>query len=207
MELGPDDRSYIKGTFTGQLIGEKDGKHYAIYNLKKPLFESLRGATVEKLSLKNVSISGKDDIGSLANEATDNTKIKQVHVDGVWLGRGIGGLLAKADQSSITESSFKGRIVNTYETTAAYNIGGLVGHLTGGRASLTKSKATVAISSNTNSSDQTVGGLAGLVDKMRIYRIAMLKVISTMSSTLVELRVWLDICGIEKRMRNSMQED
>ena len=166
VDLGPDDRSYIRGTFTGQLIGEKDGKRYAIYNLKKPLFESLRGATVEKLSLKNVSISDKDDIGSLANEATDNTKIKQVHVDGVLAGeRGIGGLLAKADQSSITESSFKGRIVNTYETTAAYNIGGLVGHLTGGRASLTKSKATVAISSNTNSSDQTVGGLAGLVDQ------------------------------------------
>ena len=166
VELGPDERSYIKGTFTGQLIGEKDGKKYAIYNLKKPLFENLSGATVEKLSLKNVTISGKNDIASLANEATNGTKIKQVHVDGVLAGeRGIGGLLAKADQSSITESSFKGRIVNTYETTAAYNIGGLVGHLTGNRASLTKSKATVAISSNTNSSDQTVGGLAGLVDQ------------------------------------------
>ncbi|KXU00770.1 Zinc metalloprotease zmpB precursor [Streptococcus oralis] len=166
VELGPDDRSYIKGTFTGQLIGEKDGKQYAIYNLKKPLFETLNGATVEKLSLKNVSISGKDDIGSLAYKAQNGTKIKQVHVDGVLAGeRGIGGLLAKAEQSSITESSFKGRIINTYETTAAYNIGGLVGHLTGNRALLTKSKATVAISSNTNSSDQTVGGLAGLVDQ------------------------------------------
>lgn len=166
VELGPDDRSYIKGNFTGQLIGEKDGKQYAIYNLKKPLFETLSSATVEKLSLKNVSISGKDDIGSLAYEAQNNTKIQQVHVDGVLAGeRGIGGLLAKAEQSSITESSFKGRIINTYETTAAYNIGGLVGHLTGNRALLTKSKATVAISSNTNSSDQTVGGLAGLVDQ------------------------------------------
>ena len=166
VELGPDERSYIKGTFTGQLIGEKDGKQYAIYNLKKPLFETLSSATVEKLSLKNVTISGKDDIGSLAYEAQNNTKIQQVHVDGVLAGeRGIGGLLAKAEQSSITESSFKGRIINTYETTAAYNIGGLVGHLTGNRASLTKSKATVAISSNTNSSDQTVGGLAGLVDR------------------------------------------
>lgn len=166
VELGPDDRSYIKGTFTGQLIGEKDGKQYAIYNLKKPLFETLSSATVEKLSLKNVSISGKDDIGALAYEAHNSTKIQQVHVDGVLAGeRGIGGLLAKADQSSITESSFKGRIINTYETTAAYNIGGLVGHLTGDKALLTKSKATVAISSNTNSSDQTVGGLAGLVDQ------------------------------------------
>lgn len=129
VELSTDDKSYIKGTFTGQLIGEKDGKHYAIYNLKKPLFENLSGATVEKLSLKNVAISGKNDIGSLANEATNGTKIKQVHVDGVLAGeRGVGGLLAKADQSSIAESSFKGRIVNTYETTDSYNIGGLVGH-------------------------------------------------------------------------------
>ena len=166
VELSPDERSYIKGTFTGQLIGEKDGKNYAIYNLKKPLFENLNGATVEKLSLKNVTISGKNDIASLATEATNGTKIKQVHVDGVLAGeRGIGGLLAKADQSSIAESSFKGRIVNTYETTDAYNIGGLVGHLTGKNASIAKSKATVAISSNTNSSDQTVGGLAGLVDQ------------------------------------------
>ena len=166
VELGPDERSYIKGAFTGQLIGEKDGKQFAIYNLKKPLFETLSGARVEKLSLKNVSISGKDDIGSLTYEAQNRTKIKQVHVDGVLAGeRGIGGLLAKADQSSITESSFKGRIINTYETNAAYNIGGLVGHLTGNRALLTKSKATVAISSNTNTSDQTVGGLAGLVDQ------------------------------------------
>lgn len=166
VELGPDERSYIKGTFTGQLIGEKDGKNYAIYNLKKPLFENLSGATVEKLSLKNVAISGKNDIGSLANEATNGTKIKQVHVDGVLAGeRGVGGLLAKADQSSIAESSFKGRIVNTYETTDAYNIGGLVGHLTGKNASIAKSKATVTISSNTNRSDQTVGGLAGLVDQ------------------------------------------
>lgn len=166
VELSTDDKSYIKGTFTGQLIGEKDGKHYAIYNLKKPLFENLSGATVEKLSLKNVAISGKNDIGSLANEATNGTKIKQVHVDGVLAGeRGVGGLLAKADQSSIAESSFKGRIVNTYETTDAYNIGGLVGHLTGDRASINSSKSTVVISSNTNSSDQTVGGIAGLVDK------------------------------------------
>ncbi|VQI99537.1 immunoglobulin A1 protease [Streptococcus pneumoniae] len=166
VELSTDDKSYIKGTFTGQLIGEKDGKHYAIYNLKKPLFENLRGATIEKLSLKNVSISGKDDIGSLANEAKNGTTINEVHVDGLLGGeRGIGGLVAKVDQSNITNSSFTGRIVNTYETTASYNIGGLVGHLTGSKASLTKSKATVVISSNTNSSDQTVGGIAGLVDK------------------------------------------
>ena len=165
VELESDAKSYIKGNFTGKLIGEKDGKHYAIYNLKKPLFNNLSNATVEKLSLKNVSISGKNDIGSLANEATNGTKVNQVHVDGILAGeRGIGGLFAKSEQSSITDSSFKGRIINTYETTATYNIGGLVGHLTGENASIAKSKATIAISSNANSSDQTVGGLVGLVD-------------------------------------------
>lgn len=165
VELDPDAKSYITGTFTGRLIGEKDGKNYAIYNLKKPLFNNLSNATVEKLSLKNVAISGKNDIGSLANEATNDTKINQVHVDGILAGeRGIGGLLAKAEQSSISDSSFKGRIINTYETTTPYNIGGLVGHLTGKNASIAKSKATIAISSNANQSDQTVGGLVGLVD-------------------------------------------
>ncbi|WP_262081498.1 ZmpA/ZmpB/ZmpC family metallo-endopeptidase [Streptococcus sp. Marseille-Q5855] len=165
VELDPDAKSYITGTFTGRLIGKKDGKNYAIYNLKKPLFNNLSNATVEKLSLKNVAISGKNDIGSLANEATNGTKINQVHVNGILAGeRGIGGLLAKAEQSSISDSSFKGRIINTYETTTPYNIGGLVGHLTGKNASIAKSKATIAISSNANQSDQTVGGLVGLVD-------------------------------------------
>ena len=59
VELEPEAKSYIKGTFTGQLIGEKDGKQYAIYNLKKPLFETLSSATVEKLSLKMSPFQGK----------------------------------------------------------------------------------------------------------------------------------------------------
>ncbi|RRR15086.1 ZmpA/ZmpB/ZmpC family metallo-endopeptidase [Streptococcus pneumoniae] len=166
VELANTDNAYIKGTFTGKLIGKNNGKHYAIYNLKKSLFDSLSNATVENLSLKSVNISGKNDIGSLANEAKNGTTINEVHVDGLLGGeRGIGGLVAKVDQSNITNSSFTGRIVNTYEMKSAYNIGGLVGHLTGDRASINSSKSTVVISSNTNSSDQTVGGIAGLVDK------------------------------------------
>ncbi|MDV8649825.1 YSIRK-type signal peptide-containing protein [Streptococcus pneumoniae] len=65
---------------------------------------------------------------------------------------------------SVNKEEVSREIVST-STTAAYNIGGMVGHLTGDKALLTKSKATVAISSNTNTSDQTVGGLAGLVDR------------------------------------------
>ena len=166
VELENGASSYIKGRFTGKLFGSKDGKNYAIYNLKKPLFDTLSVATVENLTLKDVNISGKNDIGALANEANNATRINNVHVDGVLAGeRGIGGLVWKADNSKITNSSFKGRIVNSYETRSPYNIGGLVGQLTGINAVVDKSKATIAISSNADSTNQTVGGLAGLVEK------------------------------------------
>ena len=166
VELENGSSSYINGTFTGKLIGSKDGKNYAIYNLKKPLFNTLNTATVENLTLKDVNISGKNDIGALANEVNNATRINNVHVDGVLAGeRGIGGLVWKADNSKIANSSFKGRIVNSYETRAPYNIGGLVGQLTGINAVVDKSIATIAISSNADSTNQTVGGLAGLVEK------------------------------------------
>ena len=166
VELENGASSYIKGRFIGKLFGSKDGKNYAIYNLKKPLFDTLSGATVENLALKDVNISGKSDIGALANEANNATRINNVHVDGVLAGeRGIGGLVWKTDNSKITNSSFKGRIVNSYETRAPYNIGGLVGQLTGINALVDKSKATITISSNADSTNQTVGGLAGLVEK------------------------------------------
>lgn len=166
VELENGASSYIKGRFTGKLFGSKDGKNYAIYNLKKPLFDTLSGATVENLALKDVNISGKSDIGALANEANNATRINNVHVDGVLAGeRGIGGLVWKADNSKITNSGFKGRIINSYETRSPYNIGGLVGQLTGINAVVDKSKATITISSNADSTNQTVGGLAGLVEK------------------------------------------
>lgn len=166
VELENGASGYIKGRFTGKLFGSKDGKNYAIYNLKKPLFNTLSAATVENLSLKDVNISGKTDIGALANEANNETRINNVHVDGVLAGeRGIGGLVWKADNSKISNSSFKGRIVNSYETRSPYNIGGLVGQLTGINAVVDKSKATITISSNADSTNQTVGGLAGLVEK------------------------------------------
>ena len=166
VELENAASSYIKGRFTGKLFGSKDGKNYAIYNLKKPLFDTLSAATVENLALKDVNISGKTDVGALANEANNATRINNVHVDGVLAGEsGIGGLVWKADNSKITNSSFKGRIINSYETKAPYNIGGLVGQLTGINAVVDKSKATITISSNADSTNQTVGGLAGLIEK------------------------------------------
>ncbi|MTV80976.1 hypothetical protein GM546_14155, partial [Streptococcus pneumoniae] len=57
-ELGENQESYVTKNFTGTLIGSHQGKHYAIYNLKKPLFNTLNNATIQNLTLKDVNISG-----------------------------------------------------------------------------------------------------------------------------------------------------
>ncbi|MTV94078.1 hypothetical protein GM529_12310, partial [Streptococcus pneumoniae] len=61
VELPDGQESYVNNVFHGILVGTNNEKYYAIYNLKKPLFGELNGATVEKLSLKDVNISAKDD--------------------------------------------------------------------------------------------------------------------------------------------------
>lgn len=65
VELPDGQESYVNNVFHGILVGTNNEKYYAIYNLKKPLFGELNGATVEKLSLKDVNISAKDDTATL----------------------------------------------------------------------------------------------------------------------------------------------
>lgn len=61
-------------------------------------------------------------------------------------------------------SSYTGRITNTYDTKATYQIGGLVGKLSGARASIDRSVSSIDMATNANQGDQIVGGIAGVVD-------------------------------------------
>lgn len=165
VELGENQESYITNNFTGKLIGSHQGKHYAIYNLKKPLFNTLNSATVKDLTLKDVNISGKNHVSSVAKEATNSSTLDNVHANGIIAGElGIGGLVQKVDNSTVRNSSFTGRITNTFVTTSQYAIGGLVGQLTGTNASVDHSIASVTISSSAEYSNQTIGGIAGIVE-------------------------------------------
>ena len=165
VELGENQESYITNNFTGKLIGSHQGKHYAIYNLKKPLFNRLEHATVKDLTLKDVNISGKNHVASVAKEATNSSTLENVHANGIIAGElGIGGLVQKVENSTVSNSSFTGRITNTFVTTSQYAIGGLVGQLTGTNASVGHSIASVTISSNAEYSNQTIGGIAGIVE-------------------------------------------
>ncbi len=165
VELGENQESYVTSKFTGTLIGSHQGKHYAIYNLKKPLFNKLEHSTVKDLTLKDINISGKNHVASVAKEATNSSTLDNVHANGIIAGElGIGGLVQKVDNSTVRNSSFTGRITNTFVTTSQYAIGGLVGQLTGTNASVGHSIASVTISSNAEYSNQTIGGIAGIVE-------------------------------------------
>ena len=165
VELSDDQESYVKKEFHGKLVGTNNEKYYAIYNLKKPLFGRLNGATVQNLSLKDANISAKEDAATVAKEARNGTVISNVHADGAIAGEhGIGGLVSQVENSRISNSSFTGRITNTYETNSAYQIGGLVGKLSGSRGLIDKSIASIDLSSNATKGDQSIGGIVGAVE-------------------------------------------
>ena len=165
LELPDGQESYVKNEFRGTLVGTNNEKYYAIYNLKKPLFGGLNGATVENLSLKDANISAKEDAATLAKEARNGTVISNVHADGAIAGEhGIGGLVSQVNNSTISNSSYTGRITNTYNTVASYQIGGLVGKLSGSRGLIDKSFASIDLASNATKGDQSIGGIVGAVE-------------------------------------------
>ena len=171
VELRDGQESYIDKEFSGTLIGANNGKNYAIYNLKKPLFNALSHATIQDLSIKEANVSSKVDTATIAKEAKNGSKIINVHSSGVIAGeRSIGGLVSQVTNSEISNSSFTGRITNTYDTNSIYQIGGLVGKLSGASALIDRSISSIDMATNANTGDQVVGGIAGLVDKNATIR-------------------------------------
>ena len=171
VELRDGQESYIDKEFSGTLIGANNGKNYAIYNLKKPLFNALSHATIQDFSIKEANVSSKVDTATIAKEAKNGSKIINVHSSGVIAGeRSIGGLVSQVTNSEISNSSFTGRITNTYDTNSIYQIGGLVGKLSGASALIDRSISSIDMATNANTGDQVVGGIAGLVDKNATIR-------------------------------------
>ena len=165
LELSDGQESYVKNEFHGTLIGQNSNKYYAIYNLKKPLFNVLNGATVKDISIKDANVSAKYNAATLAKEAKNRTAISNVHADGAIAGEHeIGGLVSQVNNSTISNSSYTGRITNTYNTVASYQIGGLVGKLSGPSGLIDKSIASIDLASNATQGDQSIGGIVGAVE-------------------------------------------
>ena len=156
--------SYLTGTFTGKLIGSDGTKSYAIYDLKKPLFETLKGATIKDLDLKNVDVDSRENAAALAKTANKAT-ISNVSVEGKVAGRkSVAGLVVSAANTVIENSSFTGTIVANHANTTASYAGGIVGNLSGSESVIDRAKVDAQISTAARNASQNTGGIAGKVD-------------------------------------------
>ena len=161
--LAKGQSSYVTGTFTGNLIGASDGQPFAIYDLKTALFDNLTKATVKDIDLKAVAIKSQEDTASLAKVAT-NSQISNVAVEGQLTGsKSVAGLVAKAQDTEITNSSFTGSIQAKHVDASPYYVGGIAGLLSGNKAKIDKVAVDANISSNARNNDQFAGGIVGKV--------------------------------------------
>ena len=165
-EVGLTDNqtSYLSGEFTGTLIGADGSKAYAIYDLKKPLFDTLKNATVKDLDVKNVDIDSDENAAAIAKVA-DTAKINNVAVEGKISGRkSVAGLIVSATNTTIENSAFTGKLVANHTDSSAKYAGGIVGNLIGENARINKSKVDVKISSSSRNTDQVAGGIVGRLE-------------------------------------------
>ena len=162
--LSNNKTSYLTGTFTGKLIGSDGTKSYAIYDLKKPLFETLNNATVSDLDLKNVDVDSRENAAALAKTANKAT-ISNVSVEGKIAGRkSVAGLVVSASNTVIENSSFTGTIVANHANTSANYAGGIVGNISGYESVIDRAKVDAQISTAARNNNQNAGGIAGKVD-------------------------------------------
>ena len=162
--LPENQTSYITGEFTGTLVGAEGSKAYAIYDLKKPLFDTLKNATIKDLDLKNTQVDSKENAAAVAKTA-NNATISNVAVEGKVSGRkSVAGLVVDATNTRIENSSFSGKLVANHADNNANYAGGIVGKLTGGNAKVDKSKVDAVISTAARNNNQTAGGIVGKLE-------------------------------------------
>ncbi len=113
--------------FTGTI----NGNGHKIYNLNKPLFKSLEGATITNLILEDVTLAAATSNGTVANTAT-NANIKNVHIKNL-------NLTSKANATAGFIGTVTGGIIEecsltkfNVSTSGHIRIAGIAGYMAGG---------------------------------------------------------------------------
>lgn len=179
-------------TLISSFTGTLNGNGHKIYNLSKPLFDTLESATIENLILESPKLSGVNSRGTLANSAT-NTAIRNVHVKDLILISGtnrVGGILGEATATTIEQSS----VTNFQITTSLHiRVGGIVGNMMGG--SITNCFVEGKLNSTQNKDGNGISGILGTGDGTDLITIenCLTKVIYTNN---VSARLNGDIVGL-----------
>ena len=156
------DASYLKTTntslITSEFRGTLDGNGHTIYNLNKPLFDTLESATIKNLELENVNLMEASSKGSIASVAS-NTNIKNVHIKDlniVTKANEIGGLIGTLTNGTIEECSVTNYNVST---SGHIRIAGIVGYMNGG--TIRNCYVQGEMNSTQNKDGNGIGGILG----------------------------------------------
>jgi hypothetical protein len=153
--------------------GNFDGQGYSVRNLfinrlgqqHQGLFGYATSATIKNLNVVDAAIVGGGNTGSLIGWANGGT-YRNIHGSGTITGdgSGFGGLIGQltdnAGPALLTDSSAS---VNVTINSGVVGVGGLVGYVGNGSATVTRSWATGNVTF-TNASNGAVGGLVGYND-------------------------------------------
>ena len=152
------------GNVTTQFTGEYDGRRYTISNLfisrsatdYVGLFGSIDYAKISNVSLTNVNISGKSNVGALAGRVHRNSNVNNSNAQGIVAGTNsvgnvnVGGLVGNLDITNTLSGSFANVNVTGYR-----GVGGLVGN--NNSSAVSTSYATGSV----NAGEYFAGGLIG----------------------------------------------
>lgn len=150
------------GSLYDEFRGEYDGMEFKISNLKivnedlsySGFFSHTSRAVIKNISLDNVDIRGKENVGGLVGAARGETKIDNSTVSGAVKGSNkVGGLIGYTDNSSSISNTHSSASV-----TGKGSSGGLVGQANDG-ATISKSSSSGKITGD----GQGVGGLVGYI--------------------------------------------
>ncbi len=116
---------------TSTFMGTLNGNGHKIYNLPKPLFDSIESATIENLTLESPELSGPNSRGTIANTATNST-ITNVYVKDLILTTGAdksAGIIGEATNVTVEQSS----VTNFQITTSRHiRVSAIIGQMDGG---------------------------------------------------------------------------
>ena len=157
-----DLTEYVEGEAVIDTVfsGTLEGNNYTISGNRLPIFNTLDGATVENIRIKNAMISADlDDMGVLSKTIKNSTITNVIVEDStVYATDNVGGIAGLVDNSTFEDVHAK-----NVEITASNNSGGLVGYV--------KNNSVIQESSSNakvNSNDDAVSTFVGRIESSEI---------------------------------------
>ncbi len=149
------------GNLDASFIGVYNGGNFKISNLFISrstidyigLFGSIDYAEISNVSLTNVNITGKKNVGALAGRIYRNSTVYNSNAHGTITGtESVGGLVGDLDITNTLNGSFA-----NVNVTGSMAVGGLVGD--GGSSAISTSYAAGSVNSSGNFAGGLIGGL------------------------------------------------